>query len=118
MECSEIRIAIALCQGLQARSIQHPGRISSFLFFSAIKHPSEVFADRHRGSSFLRRGDGDGTAFGVFFERQGQSEQQGISPKDAECAVKLMREFDGFSGVAAMAGKSSRAMEFAPKVML
>ena len=38
-------------------------------------------------------------------ERQRQGQQQTVSAIDAQGAVELMGEFDGFSGVAAMAGQ-------------
>ena len=41
----------------------------------------------------------------MFLERQGQSEQQTVCAIDAERAVQLMGEFDGFAGVTAMAGQ-------------
>ncbi len=42
---------------------------------------------------------------GVFFQRPGQSEQQAVAAIDTQDAVELMRKFDGFSGVAAVAGQ-------------
>src|SRR5258708_40225373 len=65
----------------------------------------EVVDAWHRGFSFLRRGDGRRAALGLFFERQGQSQQESVSAIDAQDAVQLMREFDGFSGIAALAGQ-------------
>jgi hypothetical protein len=41
----------------------------------------------------------------MFLERQGQGKQESVSAIDAEDAVQLMGEFDGFSGAAAMAGQ-------------
>ena len=40
-------------------------------------------------------------AFGVLFERKRKSGQQGVSAKNAQPAIELLGEFDGFSGVAA-----------------
>ena len=42
---------------------------------------------------------------GVFFERQRQREEKLVSAKNAQSAIELMREFDGFSGIAAMTGQ-------------
>jgi hypothetical protein len=42
---------------------------------------------------------------GVFFERQRQGEEEPISTIDVEAAVQVMREFYGFSGIAARAGQ-------------
>ena len=42
---------------------------------------------------------------GVFCERQRQSQQKFVSTIDMQRAVELMGEFDGFSGIAAMAGQ-------------
>src|SRR5947209_19642531 len=53
-----------------------------------------------RGFSFLRRGDGDRAAFGVFLERQRERQQQSVAAIDAQRAVELMRELDGFSSIA------------------
>jgi hypothetical protein len=41
----------------------------------------------------------------MFFKWQWQGEEQVISTIDAQHAIQLMREFDSFSGVAAMAGQ-------------
>jgi hypothetical protein len=41
----------------------------------------------------------------VFFESKRQSGQQGVCAKDAQHAIELMGEFDGFSSVAAMSGQ-------------
>jgi hypothetical protein len=41
----------------------------------------------------------------VFFQRPRQSEQQGVAAIDAQGAIELMEKFDGFSAVAAVAGK-------------
>ena len=38
----------------------------------------------------------------MFFQGQWQGEEQVISTIDPQQAVQLMREFDGFSGVAAL----------------
>jgi hypothetical protein len=65
----------------------------------------EVIDAGHRGFSFLGAGELPRAAFGMFFESEGQSGQQGVATKDAQHAVELMGEFDGFSGVAAMAGQ-------------
>jgi len=60
---------------------------------------------RHRGLSFLHGGEGRRAALGVFFERQRQRAEKVVSAIDAQCAILLMREFDGFAGVTAMAGQ-------------
>jgi hypothetical protein len=41
----------------------------------------------------------------VFLQRQGPRGQQRVAAKHPQCAVELVREFDGFSGVAAVAGQ-------------
>ena len=41
----------------------------------------------------------------MFFQGQGQCPQQMVSAIDAQGAVELMGKFDGFSGVAAVAGQ-------------
>ena len=41
----------------------------------------------------------------MFFERQRQREQKLVSAIDVQIAVQMMRKFDGFSGIAAMAGQ-------------
>jgi hypothetical protein len=56
-----------------------------------------------RRFSFLRRGQKLGTAFGVFLERQREHEKKLVSTVDVQPAVQVMREFDCFSGIAAMA---------------
>src|SRR5208282_1592157 len=66
---------------------------------------TEVVDAGHRGFSFLRRGHGSRAAFGVFFEGQRQRAEKLVAAKDAQAAIELMREFDGFSGVAALAGQ-------------
>ena len=43
--------------------------------------------------------------YGVFLEGQGQGAEKLVSAKDAQRAVELMGEFDGFSSVAAVAGQ-------------
>jgi hypothetical protein len=40
----------------------------------------------------------------VFFERQREREKKLVSTIDVQAAVEVMREFDGFSGIAAIAG--------------
>ena len=44
-------------------------------------------------------------ALGVFFQGERQSGQQSVPAKDAQHAIELMGEFDGFSRVAAMSGQ-------------
>lgn len=39
----------------------------------------------------------------MFFERQRQGEEKVVSALDAQRAIEMVREFDGFSGLAAMA---------------
>jgi len=46
---------------------------------------------------------------GVLLESERQSGQQGVSAKDAQHAIELMGEFDGFSGVAAVAGQRGQS---------
>jgi hypothetical protein len=41
----------------------------------------------------------------VFLERDRQSGEQGVATKNAQHAIELMGEFDGFSSVAAMSGQ-------------
>ena len=41
---------------------------------------------------------------GMFFERQRQLAEKVVSAIDAQPALELMGEFDGFSGIATMAG--------------
>jgi hypothetical protein len=48
------------------------------------------------------RGAGRRSAFSCSEQEQG--EQYRVAAIDAQGAIELMREFDGFSGVAAMAG--------------
>ena len=47
-------------------------------------------------------------AFGVFFERQRLRQQQRVPAIDAQGAVELVGKFDGFAGVAALAGQRDR----------
>lgn len=47
-------------------------------------------------------------AFGMFLERERQSGEQGVCAKDAQHAVELMGEFDGFTSVAAMSGQGGQ----------
>jgi len=42
---------------------------------------------------------------GVFFESERQGGQQGVAAKNAQPAIELMGEFDGFSGITAMRGQ-------------
>ena len=49
---------------------------------------------------------------GVLFERQRQREQQSVCAIDAQGAIELVREFDGFAGVAAPSRQRGRAMEW------
>ena len=41
----------------------------------------------------------------MFLERQRQGEKKLISAIDAQHAIQVMREFDRFSGIAAVAGQ-------------
>jgi hypothetical protein len=66
---------------------------------------AEVVDARHRGFSLLRRGEGSRTTFGMFFERQRQREEKLVSAIDVQRALQLVREFDGFTGVAALSGE-------------
>ena len=54
-------------------------------------------------------------AVGVFFQGRGSGEQENISAKDAQHAIKLMREFDGFSGIAARAGQGGQGDRLRPQ---
>ena len=42
--------------------------------------------------------------YGVFLEGQGQGAEKLVSAKDAQRAIELMGQFDGFASVAALAG--------------
>lgn len=59
----------------------------------------------HGGFSFLRGGEGRRAALGVFCERKRQSAEKVVSAIDVQRAPQLMAEFDGFSGVAPVAGQ-------------
>jgi hypothetical protein len=41
----------------------------------------------------------------VFFEGQRQRAEKLVTAKDAQAAIELMREFDSFASIAALAGQ-------------
>jgi hypothetical protein len=56
-----------------------------------------------------------GRRWGCSSKGRGQCPQQMVSAIDAQGAVELMGKFDGFSGIAAVAGQVGSAMDCVPR---
>jgi hypothetical protein len=57
-------------------------------------------------------------AIRIFLQRQRVGQQQNIAAIDAQGAIELMREFDGFSGVAAFSGQGRQRDGMRPRARL